>query len=285
MATDLIMPTLPGEQEQSRHFLPLQRPQHNRSQSYQIPQSTQISPLSTSTSTGSNSSTPSSPKSGRKPMYMPAVLRSNHEFPPHPKLAKSRTFGEDDDARARHHQRTQSGNAFGNFPGFGVLSPRSRRPSKVGQELCDGWDLKLFPQVTAQPTRQHWKPDPESSICDDPTCKRNFNYFNRRHHCRRCGNIFCDWHSSYVVPLDQDANFNPRATPSRTCHHCFDQFKAWHSRNNSQSSSATSSEAAGVDVSGSTTPTAAVAAGGKKAAVSSAEVAASVPRDWNWSTF
>lgn len=87
------------------------------------------------------------------------------------------------------------------------------------------------------------------------------------------------------MPLDQDANFNPRATPSRTCHHCFDQFKAWHSRNNSQSSSATSSEAAGVDVSGSTTPTAAVAAGGKKAAVSSAEVAASVPRDWNWSTF
>ena len=285
MATDLIMPTLPGEQQQSRHFLPLQRPQHNRSHSYQIPQSTQISPLSTSTSTGSNSSMPSSPKSGRKPMYMPAVLRPNHEFPPHPKLAKSRTFGDDADARAKYDQRHHGGNAFGNFPGFGVLSPRSRRQSKVGQDLCDGWDLKLFPPVSSQPTKEHWKPDPESSVCDDPTCKRNFGTFVRRHHCRRCGNIFCDSHSNFVVPLDQDANFNPRATPSRTCNHCFDQFRAWHSRNSSQSSSDTSSGAAGgADASGSTTPTAAVAAGGKKVA-STAEIAASVPRDWNWSTF
>ena len=157
MAADLIMPTLPGEQEQSRHFLPLQRPQHHRAQSYQIPQSTQISPLSTSTSTGSTASTPSSPKSGsgRKPMYMPAVLRSNHEFLPHPKLSKVRTYG--NDGARDHTQRQQAGNTFGNIPGLGALASRSRRPSRVGQELCDGWDLKPFPQVTAQPTRQHWK--------------------------------------------------------------------------------------------------------------------------------
>ena len=64
-------------------------------------------------------------QSGRKPMYMPAVLRPNHEFPPHPKLAKSRTFGDDADARAKYDQRHHGGNAFGNFPGFGVFFNRN----------------------------------------------------------------------------------------------------------------------------------------------------------------
>ena len=138
--------------------------------------------------------------------------------------------------------------------------------------LTPGGDAPLLTKPLIQP-------DPESSICDDPTCKRHFSTFIRRHHCRRCGNIFCDWHSSFAVPLDQDANFNPRADPSRSCHHCFDQFKAWHSRNNSQtSSSAASSEGPG------TTPTTPVAAGGP-VLPSHVDMAASVPRDWNWSTF
>lgn len=154
MATDLIMPTLPGEHEQPRIFMP-QRPSHNRSQSYQIPYSTNISPLSTSTSTGSNASTPSSPKhTGRRPLYMPAVLRPNHEFEQR-KLTKSATFGVDEDFS--DPRRPRSGSGFANLHGLAVLGGRSRRPSKVGQELCTGWDLELFPDVTAQPTKKHWK--------------------------------------------------------------------------------------------------------------------------------
>lgn len=128
------------------------------------------------------------------------------------------------------------------------------------------------------------QPDPESSVCDDPTCKRTFNYFTRRHHCRRCGNIFCDPHSSFEVPLDQDANFNPRAPPSRTCNHCFEQYRDWHSRNNSQSSSSASSDDQNVAP---PTPVAAIpgAAAAALALPKGPEVAASVPRDWNWSTF
>lgn len=126
-----------------------------------------------------------------------------------------------------------------------------------------------------------FQPDPESSICDDPTCKRHFGYFTRRHHCRKCGNIFCDSHSSLVVPLDQDANFNPRASPSRTCNHCFEEFKIWHSRNSSRTSSTTSSD----DPTAATTAPMNAMPDGPRRPKKAAEVAASVPRDWNWSTF
>ncbi len=34
-----------------------------------------------------------------------------------------------------------------------------------------------------------WQPDHEVSQC--PTCDRKFGFFQRKHHCRRCGNIFC----------------------------------------------------------------------------------------------
>jgi hypothetical protein len=170
-----------------------------------------------------------------------------------------------------------------NVPGLATIQRLSRRSTGESTKCPEGgWDLELFPEVTDVPTRNHWKPDVESTICDDPTCKRTFNYFVRRHHCRRCGNIFCDQHSSYEIPLDQDANYNPRAELSRTCSHCFEQYKAWHSRNNSQTSSSASS-----DVQHTTPPTPVAAVPGKKGLelAKSPDAAASVPRDWNWSTF
>ncbi|OAQ99191.1 hypothetical protein LLEC1_06526 [Akanthomyces lecanii] len=216
MAAQLIMPTLPSEQHQSRHFLPSQRPVHTRSQSYSLATAGprfQINTDLANSNSGHYASTPPSP---------------------------------------RGHSGTRSNNIHS--------SNAAARP--------------------LPPTRKHWKPDTESSLCDDPLCKRSFTYFNRRHHCRKCGNIFCDSHSSSVLPLDQDANFNPRAVPSRTCNHCFEQVKARHSRNNSQSS--------GSDGRGAT----ATAMAAKKGCAenefnlpTSKDIAASVPRDWNWSTF
>lgn len=153
------------------------------------------------------------------------------------------------------------------------------------------------------------QPDVESEVCDDPTCKKYFNYFVRRHHCRRCGNIFCDSHSTFEVPLDESANYNPRGQLSRACAHCYGDFKVWRSRNSSQTSSlgregggggggrtpqqqhqhhhhhhqshrgsrtVPASPISACPISGAspTTP-------GK----SQPEVALSVPSDWNWSTF
>ncbi|RFU75526.1 zinc finger, fyve-type [Trichoderma arundinaceum] len=287
MAAQLIMPSVPGAQQQSRHFLPNgRRPHtHNRSQSFQLPPGPQLSPNS---SNGFHDgphavSTPPSPKSQHvshvRPVYMPAALRPNDEFPSRP-LTKSRSGDSSSDSGSDITLR-RSNTGFMSLGGL-VGQRLGRRPSEGGKSSFDGeWNLDLFPDVTDLPTRQHWKPDTESTICDDPTCKRNFSYFVRRHHCRKCGNIFCDWHSSYSLPLDQDANFNPRAVPSRTCNHCFEQFKTWHSREGSQVSSSASSDAQR------TVPSTPIAAQPATpfGLPQGPEIPASVPRDWNWSTF
>lgn len=125
------------------------------------------------------------------------------------------------------------------------------------------------------------QPDAESTVCDDPTCKRTFSYFTRRHHCRKCGHIFCDSHSTFAAPLDHDAKFNPRAPLFRTCRHCCEEFKSWYTRNSSRASSAASSDAPNP------TPSTPIGTGFGDASElpRGPELAASVPRDWNWSTF
>jgi hypothetical protein len=133
------------------------------------------------------------------------------------------------------------------------------------------------------------QPDQESTVCDHATCKRYFSYFTRRHHCRKCGNIFCDQHSAFEVPLDQDANFNPRGVPSRACGHCYTQFKEWRSLATSKPSSRDAPDGGRTcqldtpTTPISASPTAAAAIGGLP--LPTPEAAQSVPRDWNWSTF
>lgn len=123
-------------------------------------------------------------------------------------------------------------------------------------------------------------------MCDEPSCTRRFNYFVRRHHCRRCGNIFCDTHSPYSIPLDEDASFNPKGTDSRSCAHCYMTYRAWCSQASSDSDSDNGTMVLGGSQTAPASPIAsALPAGIKGRAKHPAEVALSVPRDWNWSTF
>ena len=51
-------------------------------------------------------------------------------------------------------------------------------------------------------SRQNWMADADADACMNPRCASGtgrpmvFSFFNRRHHCRRCGRIFCDACSS-----------------------------------------------------------------------------------------
>lgn len=133
-----------------------------------------------------------------------------------------------------------------------------------------------------------FQPDAESSICDEPSCTRSFTYFTRRHHCRRCGNIFCDLHSMFNIPLDQDSNYHPRGFRSRSCEHCWKEYRSWQMARTSRSNSESSHDEP-------TTPTVSCAGNGARNALSGVfgqkmpgapeSLGASVPRDWNWSTF
>jgi hypothetical protein len=53
---------------------------------------------------------------------------------------------------------------------------------KAAKENARGflWDLRIL---------QGWRPDDTTTNCGK--CGEAFTFFNRRHHCRACGHIFC----------------------------------------------------------------------------------------------
>ncbi|KAL4428634.1 hypothetical protein ABPG74_009136 [Tetrahymena malaccensis] len=80
---------------------------------------------------------------------------------------------------------------------------------------------KKFKDKFAKP--QTWKKDEDSKLCF--ICQKEFNFlYRRRHHCRKCANLFCSSCSNYFLSL----LFDPLAEAdkeTRLCKNCFDQFK------------------------------------------------------------
>ncbi|XP_060076586.1 lateral signaling target protein 2 homolog [Ylistrum balloti] len=60
-----------------------------------------------------------------------------------------------------------------------------------------------------------WVPDDHTTICT--SCKTQFTFVRRRHHCRNCGKIFCSRCSANAVPLPHYGQINP----VRVCNRCF----------------------------------------------------------------
>ncbi|EEB16469.1 zinc finger protein FYVE domain-containing protein, putative [Pediculus humanus corporis] len=62
----------------------------------------------------------------------------------------------------------------------------------------------------------YWVPDNEISHCT--SCKGKFNFTKRKHHCRRCGRIYCSSCSCYRIPLPRMSFVDP----VRVCNNCAD---------------------------------------------------------------
>lgn len=69
------------------------------------------------------------------------------------------------------------------------------------------------------PSQTHWKPDNTRTSCKD--CGEGFTLFVRRHHCRKCGDIFCDKDSSYNIRVDQSCQFHLLGQKVKACHDCY----------------------------------------------------------------
>ncbi|RRT53253.1 hypothetical protein BHE74_00042462 [Ensete ventricosum] len=66
----------------------------------------------------------------------------------------------------------------------------------------------------ANEEKDHWVPDEAVSKCT--SCGSDFGAFNRRHHCRNCGDIFCDKCTKGRTALTAEEN----AQPVRVCDRC-----------------------------------------------------------------
>jgi len=54
-----------------------------------------------------------------------------------------------------------------------------------------------------------WAADHESNVCTQ--CKDGFTFFNRRHHCRFCGDLICGKCSTNKLPSNLDPKKKERA--------------------------------------------------------------------------
>eukprot|EP00960_Hanusia_phi_P045827 757447-Hanusia_phi.AAC.2 len=82
----------------------------------------------------------------------------------------------------------------------------------------------------AEPKRTHWEPDYARTTCAAAECEEMLQMF-RRHHCRRCGRLFCAKcvGGGLIRRLDVNAEYSPRGVFCSVCHECFNEKNGWFS--------------------------------------------------------
>ncbi len=211
----------------------------------------------------------------KSPMYVPAALRPTERLRPSPLTPPRSVHGSTDSLDNADPNRPISRRSTT------ADSKRKGALGKVSEDEPSAPPIPTddLPAVTGLPDRSHWKLDSIAPICDAPVCQKRFGLWERRHHCRHCGNVYCGEHSGWQVPLDQDANYHPSGAQSRVCGHCWGQYDQWLEERRQKAESG--------ELTMASTPVKAVAGRGKGVEGSDkrGSIAQSLTRDWNWSTF
>jgi len=74
-------------------------------------------------------------------------------------------------------------------------------------------------------SRDFWMPDQSCRVCYE--CDSHFTVFNRRHHCRLCGRVFCAKCTSNSIPVSSNdaKTFGEVGESIRVCNYCFKQWE------------------------------------------------------------
>ncbi|CAM1312891.1 RUFY1 (predicted) [Pycnogonum litorale] len=84
---------------------------------------------------------------------------------------------------------------------------------ELGGQLCKSkLEVEDYKEVNKTLKEAVWTSDKEAVNCKQ--CEKQFNVARRRHHCRNCGEIFCNDCSDNTMPLPSSAK------PVRVCDNC-----------------------------------------------------------------
>ncbi|KAE7998383.1 hypothetical protein FH972_002933 [Carpinus fangiana] len=107
------------------------------------------------------------------------------------------------------------------IPVHGMGTPDNKLSELV--DIFKSW----IPRRTHSPnvSRDFWMPDHSCRVCYD--CDSQFTIFNRRHHCRLCGRVFCAKCTANSLPAPSN---DPRIGSVdweriRVCNYCFKQWE------------------------------------------------------------
>lgn len=100
-----------------------------------------------------------------------------------------------------------------------VLRPNSYNASAFDQStLTDHFDNTAISEQPNNLSHEHWKPNNAANNCFD--CDRPFSLINRRHHCRKCGEIFCANCLLSKSKLNFDCKFDINGVLAKVCFAC-----------------------------------------------------------------
>ncbi|MQL93056.1 hypothetical protein Taro_025686 [Colocasia esculenta] len=101
------------------------------------------------------------------------------------------------------------------------MEPADSRFSEL-VDLVKSWFPRRAEQANAV-SRDFWMPDHSCRVCYE--CDSQFTIFNRRHHCRLCGRVFCAKCTANFVPTPSDSPRKSREEGDRirVCNYCFKQ--------------------------------------------------------------
>lgn len=169
----------------------------------------------------------------KKPLYTPAVLRDINETKISNdillKRALTPSFEENSNDTSETAENLDSSSILTNNSRLSTWS-KFRNYFKNDQHYDkNNITTKSFKTEDIQPiTKDHWVPDDYRDACFD--CNTKFNLFERRHHCRHCGEIFCYKHLRHFLYLNSQAHFIIGATGLgklvKVCDGCLEKYES-----------------------------------------------------------
>ena len=97
----------------------------------------------------------------------------------------------------------------------------ARENWKINESKVNASDVSKA-KAAGRPVAPRWVPNKEKSNCTK--CNAEFDWVKRRHHCRRCGEVFCAECTSKkaLLPTGTAAKPSDTKNPRRVCLPCYD---------------------------------------------------------------